>query len=175
MLPEKYQWLLNEPGPKMLVEALKLYGTKEVPGNNDNPEILSWAAETGLSRVYSADAIPWCGLFIAIVAKRADKTFPDNPLWALNWAKFGAHKPHPELGDVLTFKRNGGGHVGLYVGEDNDCWHVLGGNQGDAVNIKRFTKDRLYECRSPIWKIAKPGNIRKVYLQPDGEVSDNEA
>ena len=35
------------------------------------------------------------------------------------------------LGDILTFKRNGGGHVGLYVGEDKDCYHVLGGNQGN--------------------------------------------
>jgi cell wall-associated NlpC family hydrolase len=35
------------------------------------------------------------------------------------------------LGDVLVFRRGGGGHVALYVGEDEEAFHVLGGNQAD--------------------------------------------
>lgn len=41
MLPSTYAWLGGEPGPRMLLEALKLFGTLEAPGNADNPTILS--------------------------------------------------------------------------------------------------------------------------------------
>lgn len=52
-LPAQYAWLSKEGGPKMLIEALKLFGTLEAPGAKDNPVILAWAAELGLSKTYS--------------------------------------------------------------------------------------------------------------------------
>ena len=50
----------------MLVEALALFGTLEAPGAKDNPVILRWAAELGLTKSYSHDSIPWCGLFMSV-------------------------------------------------------------------------------------------------------------
>src|SRR5262245_4679707 len=125
-LPAQYAWLSKEGGPRMLVEALNLFGTVEMPGNADSPVILGCAKEVGLDRVYSHDAIPWCGLFMAVVAKRAGKVLPKNPLWALNWQTFGTAKPSTGamLGDVLTFVREGGGHVAMYVGEDDEAFHL---------------------------------------------------
>lgn len=175
MLPDKYKWLLNEPGPKMILEALKLLGTKEMPGTKDNPEIIEWAAETGLNKKYSADSIPWCGLFMAVVAKRAGKTVPTDPLWALNWRNFGVVVNTAMLGDVLVFKRESGGHVALYVGEDKDCYHILGGNQSDAVTITRILKVRCAGIRRPVYSIAMPGNVRRIELSASGEVSHNES
>lgn len=174
MIPDKYKWLLNEPGPKMLIEALKLYGTKEMPGTKDNAEILEWAKETGLTKIYSADSIPWCGLFMAVVAKRAGKDIPNDPLWALNWKYFGVPAQVAMLGDVLVFKRESGGHVALYVGEDADCYHVLGGNQSDAVTITRILKARTVGIRRPVWKVAQPENVRVVKMSPSGVISSNE-
>ena len=78
-IPTQYNWLLNEPAPKMLLEALKLYGTLETPGNSSNPIIIGWAKELGIDNDYSSDEIPWCGLEMAIVAKRAGKDVPANP------------------------------------------------------------------------------------------------
>jgi hypothetical protein len=49
----------------------------------------------------------------------------------LNWNGFNKEKTMM-LG-VLTFKRKGGGHVGIYVGEDSKCYHVLGGNQSNMT------------------------------------------
>lgn len=174
MIPAQYAWLLKEPGPKMLLEALKLYGTIEGQGTSDNPTILSWAKEAGLSKTYSHDSIPWCGLFMAVVAKRAGKEIPDSPLWALAWADFGTQTNQPMLGDVLTFKRDGGGHVTLYVGEDADTFHCLGGNQSDKVCITRISRSRLYKARRPIYKV-QPLNVRKIVLSPLGALSGNEA
>lgn len=175
MIPEKYKWLLNEGAPRMLVEALKLYGTKEVIGAGDNPEILAWAKETGLNKVYSADSVPWCGLFMAVVAKRADKDIPKDPLWARNWAKFGQSVPEPGLGDVLVFQRGNAGHVSLYIGEDETAYHCLGGNQSDGVTITRIAKSRCIAIRRPVWKTLQPDNVRKIVLEADGELSTNEA
>lgn len=166
----KYEWLLHEPGPRMVIEALKLYGIKETPGDDDNPEILSWAEQLGLSRVYSADEVPWCGLFMAIVAVRADKTPPDNPLWARNWLSFGYKVELAALGDVLVFRRGKGGHVTLYIGEDELCYHCLGGNQADKVDIARFAKGRLLGIRRPAYH-TQPDNIRKIILSPLGSVA----
>lgn len=167
MLPQAYTWLEKEPAPKMLLEAIKLYGVIEVPGNADSPTLMGWAKEIGLSQIYTHDAIPWCGLFIAICAHRAGWTLPANPLWALNWAKWGT-KASPMLGDVLTFKRSGGGHVAIYVGEDAGYYHILGGNQGDKVCIERKAKSGLNSASRAPWKIAQPDNVRHIYLNWTG-------
>ncbi|RZL74255.1 MAG: TIGR02594 family protein, partial [Sphingomonas sp.] len=148
--PKNYIWL-DTVGtlPRMVTEARKLVGVLEKPGAGNNGTILDWADELGgkVEQVFTADSIPWCGLFMAIVAKRAGKTPPVDPLWALNWGKFGEPAGQPALGDVLTFIRPGGGHVALYVGEDSDAYHVIGGNQSDQVCFDRFAKERLKAAR----------------------------
>lgn len=172
-LPNQYKWLLSEAGPKMILELLKIYGVEEAPGKADNPVIMNWAAETG-TKDYRHDAVPWCGLTMALLAKRAGKDYSFQPLWALNWAKFGERVVDgAKLGDVLVFKRTGGGHVGLYIGEDDTCYHVGGGNQCDEVNIVRKEKDRIYAIRRPLYKV-QPSNVRKILLSPEGGISNLE-
>ena len=83
-------------------------------------------------------------------------------------------EPGPMLGDVLTFKRDGGGHVALYVGEDAGFYHVLGGNQSDQVCITRIARSRLHKARRPKYN-AQPANVRKIALAASGKVSSNEA
>lgn len=177
-LPAAYADLAKEPGPVMLLKALELYGTVETPGSADNPVIIGWAKELGLSKVYSDDAIPWCGLFVAICAKRAgwDAAPGGNALWARNWAKWGNPSPdnRAELGDVLVFVRDGGGHVGLYVGEDNTTYHVLGGNQSDKVCITRIDRMRCIARRRAPWRIAQPANVRRIIRAASGAISTNE-
>ena len=181
-LPKQYQWLEKETGPKMLLEALRHYGCLEYKGRDNNPDITRWAREVGgkVADVYRADEIPWCGLFIAICAKRAGYELPKDPLWALNWGTFGNKQPVAKLGDVLTFIRKTAsgataGHVGLYVGEDAAAYHVLCGNQADCVCITRIAKNRLYAIRRPQFKIGQPRNVRQVFLTANGRLSENEA
>ncbi|KQO49762.1 hypothetical protein [Methylobacterium sp. Leaf85] len=101
-LPSAYAWLSKETGPRVLIEALALYGTKETSGAASNPVILAWAKETGLAGEYKADSIPWCGLFVAMVVKRAGFEPVKGPLWARNWATWGTKADKPSLGDVLV-------------------------------------------------------------------------
>lgn len=176
-LPAQYQWLADEPAPRILKEALNCYGVAEFPGNENNPVIIEWAKEVGgwIGSWYEQDSVPWCGLFIAVCAKRAGFPFNQKALSALEWASWGKAVPQAMLGDVLVFQRSGGGHVGIYVGEDDDCFHVLGGNQSDAVNITRIKKERHVSSRRCDWKISQPENVRRVFLKPDGNISENES
>lgn len=172
-LPNQYAWLDKEPGPRVLHEALALYGTEEKSGEENNPVILGWAKECGIS--YAGDSVPWCGLLMAVVVKRAGYSPVATPLWAQSWSKWGNAASTPSLGDVLVFIRPSGGHVGLYVGEDATTFHVLGGNQSDSVRISRIAKGRLIAARRSPWKIGQPKNVRRVILSDDGELSTNES
>lgn len=172
MIPEKYDWLNDIKVPNTIKQALELYGTTEKKGPDNNPEILKWAKECNI--LYNSDETPWCGLFVAIVVKRAKWEIVNGPLWARNWANFGTQSDKPSLGDILVFKRDGGGHVGFYIAEDNECFHVLGGNQSDAVNIIRLKKDRLISARRPIWKMSQPESVKPYFVSATGIISNNE-
>lgn len=175
-LPREYDWLLKMGSnlPLTIWEALREYGVKELAGAASSPTIMGWAAEVGLQATYTADSVPWCGLFAAVVCKRAGKEVVKDPLWALNWAKFGVEAGQPSLGDILVFVRDGGGHVGFYIGESATHYYVLGGNTSDQVMIAKIEKKRLKAARRPIYK-NQPASVRPYVLSAAGPVSTNEA
>lgn len=176
MLPAIYSDLAGEPGPAMLLAALALLGTVETPGAASSPVIMGWAHELGLSEAsYPGDEVPWCGLFMGKVALDAGQARPPVLLRAHSWAGFGVEQKVAMLGDVLVFERQGGGHVALYIGEDNSAYHVLGGNQGDAVTITRIAKDRCIAVRRAVYAGDQPDNIRRIVRSPAGALSTNEA
>lgn len=180
-LPNAYAWLNDEPGPRILTEFIKVHGTAEDTGQGSNPTILAWARDVGLERVYRDDEIAWCGLAMAYVAGQAgwENAPRGNALLARNWQHWGNSVEVPMLGDVLVFWRGSQsgtkGHVGVYVGEDEGAFHVLGGNQGDKVSIARLDRKRLLQARRCPWRINQPGNVRQVHLRSSGKLSDNEA
>lgn len=173
-----YSYLSKEISPQILVQAKLLLGTKEIFGNVHSEVIMGWAKDLGLEKIYTSDEIAWCGLFILEVCKRANvetNLTPKQALWALNWSKFGTKQPVAMLGDILTFKRKGGGHVGIYVGEDDVCYHILGGNQSNMVNITRIEKSRLNSIRRTNWKVKQPTNVRVIKIESNGVISKNES
>jgi uncharacterized protein (TIGR02594 family) len=175
-LPAAYAWLGALDAPRTIDEALRLFGTQEVLGDGSNPEILRWAIEVGVGHDYRADSVPWCGLFAAVVVQRAGWLVPTGPLWARNWQHFGQAAPSkPSLGDVLVFKRGDSGHVGFYIAQDAEAFHVLGGNQGDAVSIVRIPRARLLAARRPLWRYGQPASVKPYLVAPDGDLSTNEA
>lgn len=191
-LPKKYRWLNDvEVLPWTIDRGLALYGTWEWR-DGSNPKILKWAKELSegyevapylfdegfnpsIEKTYNTDSIPWCGLYVAIVNFRAFKPVVRSPLWALSWSNYGKliTPDAVGLGDILTFTRNGGGHVGYYIGEDATHYHVLGGNQRDQVNIMRIAKSRLYMCRTHNYK-NRPFSAIGYELASAGLISSNE-
>lgn len=121
--------------------------------------------------------IAWCGAFVATCFRKwnPDLDLPGNPLGARQWGAFG-EACSPQRGAVLTFWRGSQsgwqGHVGFYAGEDADAFHVLGGNQSDAVTIARISRTRLLQSRWPAG-VHQPGTV--VRLDARGNLSSNEA
>lgn len=161
--------------PKIIVEARKYLGVAEIKGRVHSATIMKWAQDLGLKNIYTEDEIPWCGLFVAKVVKQAGYEPVKDPLWAQNWAKFGNKADKPSLGDILVFKRNGGGHVGIYAAEDAGTYYVLGGNQSDMVSVTRIEKSRCIAVRRCPWKVAQPAEVKPVRYEGTGVISKNEA
>lgn len=161
-----------------LQAAFELLGTREKPGRGSNEAILGWAHDLEILS-YNDDDIPWCGLFVThrIGSQLPDETLPNNPLGARAWEKFGL-KATPQLGAVMVFWRgsptSGLGHVGFYWAEDDEAYHILGGNQSNAVTITRLARSRLLRARWPRSVPAPTGIVRQADKQ--GKVlSQNEA
>ncbi|UYW01811.1 TIGR02594 family protein [Flavobacterium agricola] len=172
-LEPKYQYLLKESAPAILIETLKEYGVKEVIGSKHNPKVLEYFKSVGWGHIKD-DETPWCGALLGYAVIKAGLVPPVTCIQALKWNNWGVRQSVAMLGDVLTFSRAGGGHVGLYVGEDETCYHVLGGNQSNSVCVTRIQKSRLSQIRRTNWKIAQPKNVRVIELGASGLISKNE-
>ena len=167
-LSVKWAFLESELNP-LLVESLKLYGVQEAPGNADNPVIMGWAKALNVPW-YDHDSIPWCGLDMAYVLFKAGYAPPREFLAAISFSQFGV-KCEPGLGAIMVFKRPGGAHVGLYVGENATAYYILGGNQGDKHCITAIVKERLFASRRP----TQQPQGRRVYMDGSEPLSTNES
>jgi uncharacterized protein (TIGR02594 family) len=176
----RYNWLGQIEGlPKMVQEAIKLgkLDTTEYSGSKSNPEIMALAKESGVADIYVSDETAWCAVAHVALALRAGKVilFKNyDRLRAVSFTNFGTLVLVPMMGDTLVFKRNGGYHVGLYIGEDDTCFHTAGGNQSNQYNIIRIEKVRLLQARRPEYKIGIPSTVKRYFLDSMGVVSINE-
>lgn len=159
------------------IEAQRLIGVKEDVSAKSNPLLIGWGRELGCH--YMDDETAWCGLFVGhcIASQMPAEPLPANPLGARQWQKFG-RRCDPQPGAVMVFwrvsARDGRGHVGFYVAEDAaGFYHILGGNQSDAVNIRRVPKARFLEARWPTTGMPPEG--RMVMADATGRVSNREA
>lgn len=187
-LPANFLYLNAPDMPRMIAEALKIYGTKEISGPVDNQLIMSWATEFGIRDIYSHDEVAWCSLAHAIVAKRAGKPVPFTRFELLRAASWSLMKTSTEprwgtiipvggemVGDTCVFIRPEGHHVGLYVAESKETLFILGGNQTNMYKISEIGKERLIAVRRPVFQIGQPATVKKMFLGSDGNVSQNEA
>lgn len=196
-VPKKWQWITKIPGlPAMVSEALKEVGTLEAKGSLNNKKIIKWVEEVRYCKAstynnwvadwYNKDSIPWCGLFLAVIACRSAKGKPyrlpvNKYLTALAWANWGESVDFYNVkniycGDVAVFTRAGGGHVAIVIGVSSDGKYLLcvGGNQDDQVNIKLFPIERVYAIRRPKYTV-RPKGARHINVATSGApISDNE-
>lgn len=151
-------------------------GVREIVGPKHSPTIMGWIKSLGAKKLgitVKDDETAWCGTFAAQVMDSAGLPTPPIAVRASAWGAYGRKLVAPRYGCILVFTRSGGGHVGFYVGEDRDCYHVLGGNQGNAVSITRIDKGRLTEMRWPHGPMLPPP--KPIHLTPSGKPSENEA
>lgn len=164
---------MSNTDPRWFVEAKQYVGLKEIPGPRHNTTIQSWLSKLGAW--WRDDETPWCGVFVAHCMREAGLPVPQHWMRAKAWADYGANlrASHVAPGAILVFSRKGGGHVGFYVGEDATFYHVLGGNQSNAVNVMRIAKARCIAIR---WPRGEPVIGGPRHVSPtSAPVSVNEA
>jgi uncharacterized protein (TIGR02594 family) len=117
------------------------------------------------------DHDPWCAIFanamfalcnppVPGTKSASSQSFRNNA----NFVKING----PALGAVTVFWRgspkSGLGHVGFYRGETSGSVYVLGGNEGDMVQIEPMTKNQLIGYWWPA-SVGSPA-IAKIVVPP---------
>ena len=163
--------------PIWLAVAEAFLGLREIAGPQSSPVILRWVKQLHVPAWYDDDSKPWCALFLNRVLAACHLPMSGTGydlLRAKSFETWGRALTAPALGAVLVFTRDGGGHVGFYLGENAHAYKVLGGNQGNTVSETWIAKDR---CSAIRWPDAVPLPLGgPVMLAANGEpVSGNEA
>lgn len=65
------------------------------------------------------------------------------------WANWGREVKSPELGAIAVFNFQGTEHVGFILGETPDSLVVIGGNEVDRVEARRYYKHDVVTYRMP--------------------------
>ena len=127
-------------------------GVKEIPGAEANPRIMEYLDTTTIRA--TDDITPWCSACINWVAIEAGYAGTDSAASA-TWRNWGEKLNKPKRGCVIGFvRKDGSGHVGLYVSEDDTTYTILGGNQADTIKMSRFSKEKSGEPRD--WYFRSP-------------------
>lgn len=131
--------------------AIREMGVREFYETSNNPRILQYLRSTELlnSNYQSKDETYWCSSFVNWCIEKSGIEGTNSP-WARHWLNWGIAITTPFRGCIVVFKRGTGGHVGFYMKETKDSIYVLGGNQDDEVNIKRYSKVNLLGFRTII-------------------------
>ena len=155
--------------------ARSYLGLKEIGVTNKHPTIDAWAKTLSGKWLIGQ---PWCGPFMAQVFKEAGLStkVPKEFFRAKAWESAGTKLDKPAYGCVVTFTRDGGGHVGIVVGKTKSgMLKVLGGNQSNAVTIQDFDPKRVTSYR---WVSSGSVPLEHRYdlpVLPAGKISTNEA
>lgn len=131
-----------------VIEGRKYIGEHEIKGPKHNPLILQFWKDIKRGGIKD-DETPWCAAFVGAMLERVgiqSSRFES----AKSYMEWGTKLDRAALGCIVVFTREGGGHVGFVVGQkSNGDLLVLGGNQGDAINVRAFARDRVSGYRWP--------------------------
>ena len=164
--------------PVWFTEAKKHIGQREIAGARHNPLIVRWWA--AISAPFRDDETPWCAGYVGGCLEAVGIKSSRSAM-ARSYTRWGLGVA-PAVGAIVVFWRGSpgaaSGHVGFVVGKDQfGRLMVLGGNQGNEVNIKPFSLDRVLGYRWPAGHaLPEPGSVKDLpVVRSDGRVSTNEA
>lgn len=142
--------------PPWLAAARRYLGTSEAPDSADNPVIAGFFRRA-TGRAYP-DSTAWCAAFVGACLAEAGLRGTGS-LLARSYLDYGTPLSEPRPGCIVVLSRGRSawqGHVGFYVGRQNDRVAVLGGNQADRVSVAHYPAARVLGYRWPDAAAAMP-------------------
>ena len=142
--------------------ARSYIGTTEGPGPADNPVIMEMYASVGHDWV-EHDSVAWCAAFVGHCLELAGIR-STRKLTARSYLDWGvpvdvAEAQQGDIGVIPRGRSNWQGHV-FFIDRIEGAWvWGLGGNQSNAVNIKRYPVSRLLGVR-------RAGNVVPTVTMP---------
>jgi uncharacterized protein (TIGR02594 family) len=130
--------------------AQRFIGLREIVGPLHSPLVLAMLQLD--TRWVADDETPWCSAFVNAIAWLLELPRSES-LSARSWLQVGVSVPltDAQLGfDVVVLSRGSNptsGHVGFYAGQSHSTVMLLGGNQGNAVNVTTFDRARVLGVR----------------------------
>jgi uncharacterized protein (TIGR02594 family) len=125
-------------------------GECEIPGPRSNSKIIAWIREF-FPRATDDSTVAWCGIARHQAAKFSETPSPKYPFRAKSWLNVGEPIDLEDAmpGDTLIFKRDAGGHVGVFVRlhETQGFIVVLGGNQKNRIGESVYPIKNLLGIR----------------------------
>lgn len=136
--------------PAWLARAWAEVGQREGPSTSDNPRVLQYYRDAGHPGV-THDEVAWCAAFVGACLERVGIA-STRSLMARSYLSFGEPLARGRVGAIAVLSRGADpalGHVGFWVGETESSVLLLGGNQGDAVAVSAYAKEKLLGLRWP--------------------------
>ena len=169
---------MEKNNPKWIEKAIEYIGLKEINGIKHNEKILEFWKEIGAP--FKDDETPWCAGFVGGVLEECGIKSTRSAM-ARSYQRWGTKLDGPIVGAIIVFWRGNpkgsSGHVGFVVGKDvNGNIMVLGGNQGDEVNVKPFSTSRILCYKWPIgYECGETGFDKLPVITGNFKLSTNEA
>lgn len=135
---------LSSDNAPWMDKAFSQIGVSEVKGEaKNNPSIIDYHSTTGK---FKTDETPWCASFVNWSLVRSN--VPSiNSARAFDYKKYGTKLEKPAYGAIAIMNYS---HVGFVAGTNSDGRVVLlGGNQGDAVNLSPNSTGAVLQYRYP--------------------------
>jgi len=125
------------------------HGTAEIQGG-ENPRILEYFRSTSYHA--AEDEVPWCAAFVSWVLDQCGLANPST-VRARDFEAYGTEIREWQPGAIAVLWRGSPtastGHVGFIVTVMGDQVVLLGGNQGNRVDLAIYPLAQVLSYRSP--------------------------
>lgn len=143
IISDKKSILKSSDLPPWFLWTLLEVGVKETPGRGSTQRVLDYRKLAGVALTGDDSDVPWCRILVGAAFRNIGLPIAASALARSiesdqNFVRLNG----PALGAVAVFWRNsprsGLGHVGFYRAETKTHIYVLGGNEGDRVDVAPF-------------------------------------
>jgi len=143
--------MIHTPMGHAMQVAMSQYGISEWTGIEHNPEVMKYYHDIGHDWVRD-DETAWCAAFANWVLKVSGFAW-QSTLNAKSFLDLGTAIPleQAQSGDIIVLERGKPGdpygHVGFLSHYDENAIYLLGGNQGNQVNVTGYSRQKFISAQ----------------------------